>query len=188
MREYDEAGVNLAQTELLEEQALLSMLVGDLGAARTQIERLIEARPIEKNEIGFHTASLAKVRINIVQGEIEPALSTLQNSLEYFRTHTLYYYEAQASFAAAVCHLRLGNEPAMLEHLRRTVDLAARYDYEYWLRREVLANVPLFALEEATELLPTDLRKQLAERSLAAPSPASTSTVELSLNPQNLGN
>ena len=24
----------------------------------------------------------------------------------------------------------------MLEHLRRVLDLAARYDYEYWLRQE----------------------------------------------------
>jgi DNA-binding SARP family transcriptional activator/Tfp pilus assembly protein PilF len=181
-RDYDQAGVNLARTELWEEQALLSMLVGIPGAARMQIERLIEARPIEKNELGFHTASLAKVRIMIAQGEIEAALNTLQISLTYFRTHSLYYYEAQASLAAALCHFRLGQEPAMLEHLRRTVDLAVRYDYEYWLRREALANVHLFAVEDAAELLPSDLREQLAERSLSMPKPAAVRAVEVSLS------
>ncbi|HET7286170.1 MAG TPA: tetratricopeptide repeat protein, partial [Pyrinomonadaceae bacterium] len=43
---YDEASVNVARTELLEEQALLSLAIGDAQAARTQIEKLIEARPV----------------------------------------------------------------------------------------------------------------------------------------------
>ena len=37
----------------------------------------------------------------------------------------------------------------MLEHLRRAVDLAVRYDYEYWLKRESLNNPELFSTEEA---------------------------------------
>ena len=45
----------------------------------------------------------------------------------------------------------------------RAVDLAARYDYEYWLRREVLRNPELFAIEDTAELLPADLREQLAQ-------------------------
>ena len=38
-RAYDEAGINLARTELLEERAMLSMQLGDAAAARTQINR-----------------------------------------------------------------------------------------------------------------------------------------------------
>jgi LuxR family maltose regulon positive regulatory protein len=40
--------------------------------------------------------------------------------------------------------------------------LAARYDYEYWLQREVLNNPRLFSQPEAAELLPLDVREQLA--------------------------
>src|SRR5262245_3111592 len=130
-RAYDEAGVNLARTELLEEQALLLMVVGDLTAARNQIERLISARPLEKNEIGYHTASLAKARIMIAHGEESGAAGLLTDPLDYFHSHTLYYYEAQASLALAWCDFKLGQEPQMFERLRRAVDLAVRYDYEY---------------------------------------------------------
>ena len=180
-RAYDEAGVNLARTELIEEQALLSLAVGDVLASRNQIERLIEARPLEKNEIGFYTASLARARIMIAQGEFEVAGQHLSKAQQYFHDHTLYYYEAQASMARAVTALRLGNEPQMLECLRRVIDLALRFDYEYWLRREAVANYELFSAEEASELLPSDLRKQLVERTATPPVSVPTSS-EVTLN------
>jgi DNA-binding SARP family transcriptional activator/Flp pilus assembly protein TadD len=180
-RAYDEAGVNLARTELLEEQALLSLAIGDPVAARNQIERLIDARPLEKNEIGFYTASLAKSRIMIAQGEYQVAAEDLSNARQYFHDHTLYYYEAQASLAQAVTALRLGTEPQMIECLKRVVDLALRYDYEHWLRREVFANSELFALEEAAELLPSDLRKQMTELK-PAPGPVVVVSSEVTLN------
>jgi len=167
-RAYDEAGVNLARTELLEEQALLAMLVGDLKTARNQIERLISARPPDKNELGYFTASLARARIMIAEGDEISAAGVLVDALAYFHEHTLYYYEAQASLALARCNFKLGKEPQMFEHLRRAIDLAVRYDYEYWLQRQLVAHAPLFASEEAAELLPSDLRKQLAKVSLKA--------------------
>jgi LuxR family maltose regulon positive regulatory protein len=160
---YDEAGVNVTRTELIEEQALLGMQIGDFATAFTQIDRLLAARPVEKNELGFHTASLAKARILIAKDQHEAAQQLLTGALEYFNKHTLHYYETQASFALAQCRFRLGNEPQMIEHLRRAIDLSGRYDYEYWLRREVLAHRELFALEEAAELLPSDLRKRISE-------------------------
>src|SRR4030095_16938379 len=172
-RAYDEAGVNLARTELLEEQALLRMVIGDVVAARNQIERLIAARRLETTEIGFFTASLTKGRILIAQGEIVAATEVLKQTLQYFHDHTLYYYEAQASLALASCYLKIGNEPQMLEHLRRAIHLAVRFDYEYWLKREVLAQPQLFANEDASELLPSDLRSQIAnvaQPQLPAPS------------------
>lgn len=167
-RAYDDAGVNLARTELLEEQALLAMLVGDLKTARSQIERLISARPPDKNELGYFTASLARARIMIAEGDEISAAGVLVDALAYFHEHTLYYYEAQASLALARCNFKLGKEPQMFEHLRRAIDLAVRYDYEYWLQRQLVAHAPLFASEEAAELLPSDLRKQLAKVSLKA--------------------
>jgi len=179
-RAYEEAGVSLARTELLEEQALLSMLVGDSGTALSQIDRLIAARPVEKNEIGFFTASLARGRILIAQGEHLRAIEDLAQALEYFHNHTLYYYEAQASLALAICQLRLGNEPQMVEQLRRAIDLAVRYDYEYWLRREAIANNELFSAEDAAALLPSDLKRQLA----GVVRPTVVSAVEVTLRSQ----
>jgi DNA-binding SARP family transcriptional activator len=63
----------------------------------------------------------------------------------------------------------------MVEHLRRTLDLSARYDYEYWLRREASGRPRLFASPEASALLPPDLREQVAaaEAALRANAPDS---------------
>ena len=72
-RAYDEAGISLNRTELLEERALLSLQVGDFDAAQAQIDRLISARPPEKDELGFFTASLTRGRIMTAHGEYERA-------------------------------------------------------------------------------------------------------------------
>src|SRR5205807_8398740 len=88
----------------------------------------------------------------------------------------LNYYEAQASLGLARCDLALSREASMLDLLRRTLDLAARYDYDYWLRQEITAHRELFEPEEVQELLPPDLRAQL--RSPApAPQPAPTAVL-----------
>lgn len=161
-RAYDEAGIDLNRTELLEERALLSLQTGDFASAQTQIERLISFRPPEKDELSFFTASLTRGRILTARGEFKEAYEILVKALEYFHVHDLYYYEAQASMAVALCDLHLGKEPKMVEHLRRAIDLAVRYDYEFWLKRQTANHPELFALEEALELLPLDLRRQLA--------------------------
>lgn len=180
-RAYDEAGINLTRTELFEERALLSLQVGGLQAARTLIDRLIDARPREKDERGFYTASLTRGRIMSARDEFEAAYEELGQALQYFHDHSLYYYEAQACVAIAMCELKLNQEPKMLEHLRRAVDLAARYDYEYWLKRESSNNPELFATEEAQELLPSDLRKQLAEADQPVLKPAAVQVAEIAL-------
>lgn len=179
-RAYGEAGTNLARTELLEERALLSMTRGDLAGARAQIDKLIEARPREKDELGFQTASLARGRVMIAQREYQSAIQQLGEALKYFRGHTLYYYEAQASLALAVCDFELGLEPEMLVNLRRVIELAVRYDYEYWMKKEVTANADLFIREEVSELLPADWR--LAEKEVAPPI-VQTVSVPLAGNP-----
>jgi ATP/maltotriose-dependent transcriptional regulator MalT/DNA-binding SARP family transcriptional activator len=161
-RAYDEAGIALNRTELLEERALLSLLVGDFASAQAQIDRLISVRPPEKDELGFFTASLTRGRIMTARGEYEPAHETLGKALAYFHAHGLYYYEAQASMVLAICDLHLGKEPELIERLKRAIDLAARYDYDYWLGRQIVSHPQLFATEEALELLPLDLREQVA--------------------------
>ncbi|HUE83281.1 MAG TPA: bacterial transcriptional activator domain-containing protein [Pyrinomonadaceae bacterium] len=58
----------------------------------------------------------------------------------------------------------------MIGHLRRVVDLVVRYDYEYWLKREIATFPELFSAEEAAELLPSDLKEQVTiARSIPAP-------------------
>ncbi len=161
-RAYDEAGIDLVRCELLEEQAVLNLQLGNLAAARSLLDRLVEARVAANNEMGSRTAMLSRGRVLLAQNDHEAARRDLEPALTYFHEQGLYYYEAQASIALAACDQAGGREVLMLEHLRRSLDLAARYDYEYWLQREVLSNPRLFAQPEAAELLPPDVREQLA--------------------------
>jgi DNA-binding SARP family transcriptional activator len=166
-RAYDEAGTGLTRTELLEERALLGLQIGDLSSAQAQIDHLISARPPEKGELRFFTASLTRCRIMAARGKYQEAHENLGEALEYFHVHGLYYYEAQASMAIALCDFHLQNERGMLDRLRRVVDLAVRYDYEYWLKRKIAKYPEIFSGEDALELLPLDLREQVS----ASPSP-----------------
>ena len=168
-RSYDEAGIDLARVELIEEQAFLSLKAGDVARARAQIDRLVERRPADKDDIGHFTATLARGIILLADPKPAASSAELDQALGYFHQHGLYYYEAQASMALAICDLNSSREPQMVEHLRRALDLAARYDYEYWLRQQLTSHAGLFASEDALELLPPDLREQLATAPTAFP-------------------
>jgi LuxR family maltose regulon positive regulatory protein len=160
-RAYDEAGIDPTRRELWEEQALLRFQMGDAAGARTQLDRLVGARLDAGDELGRYTAVLTRSRVMLAQGEHEPVRQQLQPALGYFHEHKLYYYEAQASLALAASLFATGESEAMLEPLRRALDLAARYDYEYWLQREVAHHPQLFASADASELLPPDVREQV---------------------------
>jgi len=179
-RAYDEAGISLARTELFEERAVLSLQVGDFNAARHQIERLVSSRPLEKGEMSYYTASLTRGRIMTAQGDFATARSDLSEALKYFHSHGLYYYEAQACVAIARCDFKANDEPNMLEHLKRAVDLSVRYDYEYWIKREALNNPDLFSTEEIAELLPADLRAQVSQAA-QLPEKSAVQVIEISL-------
>src|SRR5918911_168650 len=98
----------------------------------------------------------------LAQGDLEGAHAQLLPALNYFREHALNYYEAQASMALAAWAYKANEESESLGFLRRAIDLAARYDYEYWLKRQVEQNRELFANALAAELLPSDMRELLA--------------------------
>ncbi len=181
-RAYDEAGISLTRTELLEERALLGLQIGDLAAAQTQIDFLLGNRPPEKGELQFFTASLTRGRILAARGDYQQAREDLTRALEYFHSHGLYYYEAQASMAVACCDFQLGNERGVLERLRRVVDLTVRYDYEYWLKRKIEKYREIFSSEDALELLPFDLREQVS--SAAASAEVKVQLPEISLTSQ----
>jgi LuxR family maltose regulon positive regulatory protein len=161
-RAHEESGMEITRHELLEEQAVLYLQLGNTAAARERIDRLIGARERSGDKMGVTTASLVRGRIMLAQGDPAGASAELLPALNYFREHRLNYYEAQASMALAACDYRAGEERDALEHLRRAIDLAARYDYDYWLKRQVAQHRELFANTEAAELLPADLRAHLA--------------------------
>ncbi|MCA1619510.1 MAG: tetratricopeptide repeat protein [Acidobacteria bacterium] len=166
-RAYDEAGIEVARTELLEERGLLALQVGDLAEARALLDRLVGARA--HDEMGRRRSIIARSRVLLALGKTEEARRDLQSALEYFRAHAVYCYEAPAAMLLAVCEHAAGDEPAALEHLRRALDLAARYDYEYWLRGWVESYPQVFAAPEAAELLPADLRELLPAAEAASP-------------------
>ncbi|MBD0372059.1 MAG: tetratricopeptide repeat protein [Pyrinomonadaceae bacterium] len=170
-RAHEEAGIDITRHELLDEQAVLYLQLGDLQAARERIDRLINAREDAGDKMGVTTASLVRASIMLAEGNLEGARRELLPALNYFREHRLNYYEAQASMALASCDYRAGEEREALEHLRRAVDLAARYDYEYWLKRQVEQHQELFANTEAAELLPADLRALISAAPRREPEP-----------------
>jgi LuxR family maltose regulon positive regulatory protein len=157
-RSYADAGIDLANVELLEERALMMLKAGDIARARLQIDRLLERRPADQNPIGHFTASLTRGRILLAAGEHAQAREDFDAAMNYFREHGLYYYDAQACMGLAVCDQANSREPSLLENLRRALDLAARYDYDYWLRQEMAVYPAVFSSEEAQDLLPADLR------------------------------
>ncbi|HEX8150625.1 MAG TPA: BTAD domain-containing putative transcriptional regulator [Pyrinomonadaceae bacterium] len=161
-RIYKEAGLDLARRELPEEQAMLSAQEGDLDAARSALDQLVEARAALQNEAALKSAVLARAHVMLAQGEHVAARAELGPALAYFREHDFHYYEAQASMLLASCAMAAGSEGACVEHLRRAVELAVRYDYEYWLRREVERKPELFSFEQSHKLLPGDLRRRLS--------------------------
>lgn len=164
VRAYADAAISPALREVHEEQALLLMETGDFAGARLSVERLIAARRAAGDDMGVHTASLTRGRVLVAQRACEDAIATLEPSLEFYKAHSFHYYEAQASFALAVCAWMKGDLKNMLDRLRRALDLSARYDYEYWLRREVMRHPTLFDEPEARDLLPSDVVESLPER------------------------
>jgi LuxR family maltose regulon positive regulatory protein len=178
-RAYDEAGVEITRTEYLEERGLLALRMGDLTEARSLLDRLVEARA--RDEMGRQRTILARGRVEIAQGKTGEARSSLYPALRYFRAHGLYYNEAWAAMLLAACEHAEGRDAEVLEHLRRALDLAARYDYEYWLQRWVEQFPQVFSGADAAELLPSDLRERLPSvpaASTPAPRPASFVVVQ----------
>ncbi|HEX8162383.1 MAG TPA: BTAD domain-containing putative transcriptional regulator [Pyrinomonadaceae bacterium] len=173
---YGEVGIDITRYELLEEKALLNLRKGDTGAARALLDRLIGARREAGDERGIQTASLALARVLLAQGQSEAARRELEPALAHFREHSLHYYEAQASLALAACDAEAGRDGAVVENLRRAVELASRYDYEYWLRREVTANPRLFSSTDARALLAPELAEQVSA-ALASSQAARTGVV-----------
>lgn len=157
---YSEAGIDLSTRELLEEQSVLRWKMEDRVSAFALLDKLLESRQ-KADEYGQQTVKLMRGRLLQESGEMDEAIVLLEPALTYFHEHTLFYNEAQAAITLSSCLVAKGKEHEALNHLRRAIDLAARYDYDFWLRNEVVKKKEYFQLPEFIELLPTEIREEI---------------------------
>ncbi|MBA3352217.1 MAG: tetratricopeptide repeat protein [Blastocatellia bacterium] len=183
---YEEAEIDVSSKELNEERAIFYRLQGDLEKARTLLESLIRSRETTANKLGVHTARLRLAQVELAGGKLDGLEEEIEELLEFFSRHNHYYDEALAAMLLAETYFAQKRQKEMIEPARRALDLSARFDYEFWLRREIRRNPGIFGSEDIFERLPLDLRQELsAERSVAPELivrvPNSTSVTDLTV-------
>ncbi len=185
---YDEAEIDIASKELDEERAIFYRLRGDNSKARALLESLILLRVERGNELGTNTAKLRLFQVDLAEGKLEGLDKKIEDVLEFFARQNHYYDEALAAMLLAETYLGQDKQKEMIEAARRALDLSARFDYEYWLRREIRRNPRIFGHEEIFERLPADLREELsADRSIppaskGSPAEAAGPVTDLTIN------
>lgn len=162
--DYEENGIDPSEREFDEERATLALMRGDTVTAAALLENLLGVHAENKNEIGWHTVKLNLCRVKAVQSKHDEIIPELEEILGFFHAQNLYYYEATAAIALAGALLAVGKRAEMLPPAQRALDLATRFDYEYWLREEINRNPALFSDLEIIEKLPLDLRGLVERR------------------------
>ncbi len=168
---YAEAGVDIATRELNEERARFCIIQGDLRKARVLLEDLINARRELNLDFAVKTASLLLCRVDLMEGNTGSLSKRVAELQQFFQQQDRYYDEALAALLLAETFHEAGKPKETVKPLLRTLDLSARFDYEYWLRTEIRRNQKLFEYEEIAEKLPPDLRAELASAPLTAKGP-----------------
>lgn len=158
---YEEEGIDPAERELDEERAQLALKRGDLVTARSLLENLLDFRRQSKNETGEKTVELALCRVRLLQNDTAESVPRLEAIVDFFHRQNHYYYEAASSMELAAALFAENRRREMMPHVQRALDLAARFDYEYWLRERIAENPRLFSDEEVTGKLPLDLREAI---------------------------
>mgnify|MGYP001770748870 CR=1 FL=1 len=166
---YSEVDISTAGRELNEEVAKLHLSTGNTERARILLDELIAERKQAGNLKGVATAELLLCRVALRQGKPERVIKDLERLAGYFATEGNYYDEAVALMTLAEAYFKSGDFAAALVPLQRAVDLAARFDYEYWLHSEIRQNPELFAIDEIADRIPPDLRLALETPSESAP-------------------
>lgn len=159
LKAYDDGDINPATHEIDEERAKFYLLQNDLAKSRGLLENLIESRQKLNNEAGLFTAKFWLCKVRFAQGETANLSDEIRQIQIYFHKQNLFYDEALASFLLAETLFAAGERKKMIAPLQRTLDLSARFDYEFWLRGEILKNPEIFKDEEVFERLPLDLRQ-----------------------------
>jgi LuxR family transcriptional regulator, maltose regulon positive regulatory protein len=173
LKAYEDAGVNLAARDLDEERARFFLLRGDTARAKALLEALLKAREGSSNEFGEKTVELSLCKVKLAGGETEGLSEKVAELTKFFHEQNLNYDEANASLLSAEIFFAAGSWKEIYEPLQRALDLAARFDYDHWLRREI-KNSKLFRDEDILEKLPPDLRENIA----ASDPPEAIATVE----------
>ena len=183
---YDEAEIDISSKELNEERAAFFRMRGEVPKARALLDALIAARERQGNELGVCTARLRRYQLDLAEGISENLDVHLRELLDYFNRHNHYYDEALTAMLLAETYFVQGNTKAMIESVRRALDLSNRFDYEYWLRREIRRNPAIFGHEDIADRLPVDLREELSaerpahvESQLEPPAPITDLTIRV---------
>ena len=178
LKAYEDAGMNLTTRDFDEERAKFFLLRGDMVKARSLLENLLEARLNTNNDFGIKTVKLVLCRARLAQNEIDGLAEEIKELIAFFQEQNLNYDEAVSSLLLAETYFALGNRKEMLPPLQRALDLAARFDYEHWLRGEIRQNPRLFSDEEIIEKLPLDLRELVGSRETKAESQENTRVID----------
>ncbi|MFN2500814.1 MAG: tetratricopeptide repeat protein [Pyrinomonadaceae bacterium] len=173
---YDDAGVDLATRELNEERAKFHLMRGDTAKARALLEKLIESRKKFKNLLTVNPARLCLCKVDLAEGKTDKLVDRINQLVRFFAEQNHYYDEAQASLLLAEVLFSLGENQKMVAPVQRVLDLAARFDYEYWLKKEIKANPGIFGYEDILDRLPADLREVVEHAPPAVSSARSTVT------------
>jgi len=168
-KSYDEAEIDANTKELNEERARFLIRVGDTLRARALLESLIEARERLGNTVGVRTAKLALAQADLIDARSDGLVDRLADLLAFFHDESHFYDEALAAMLLAQAVFARGREGDAVPYVQRALDLSARFDYDFWLRREIRQNTELFSIEEIAERLPADLRGELREPGQAQP-------------------
>ena len=159
---YDDAGVDLATRELNEARASFALDRGDTVKARALWESLVDARQKLKNELVINTARLGVCRVDLADNKLDKLDKRVRELLDFFNKQNHYYDEANAALVLAEVYQKLDKPKEMVEAVMRLLDLAARYDYDYWLKKAIRRAPAVFEYEDIYERLPTDLKEELA--------------------------
>jgi LuxR family maltose regulon positive regulatory protein len=164
---YEEADIDISARELNEERAKYHLARGDLPTARALLDNLLREREKANNSIGVNTALLTLSRVDLAAGRTDGLAERLAAIREFFYQENNYYDEAVAAMAQAELYQALGEHGKTAEPVLRAIDLAARFDYEYWLRGEIRRYPEIFRNEDIFEKLPLDLREEIGAAAAA---------------------
>lgn len=174
LRAYEEADVNTAWREIDEERSKLHLWTGEFAKAKQILTSLIEDRAKAGNSAGVFTARSLLARVRLAAGDIEGVIEEVNDVLSFFRRDQHYYEEVQAQLTLALAYWRDGQLANSIEPIRRILDLSARFEYDYWLGREVSRLPEFFSQEEIAAMLPSDLGSVLAAPAIPAVQAAQT--------------
>jgi len=112
--------------------------------------------------------------VDLADNKLDQLDKRVRELLDFFNKQNHYYDEANAALVLAEVYQKLDDLKEMVGPVMRLLDLAARYDYDYWLKKAIRRAPAVFEYEDIYERLPTDLKEELAAaKNMKLVSPAS---------------